>query len=101
VQDSDYTPPGDAPTDTIRARRFNGSHEALVRAVTVMELESLMGRYFRLKQELSIAYRAHPWHAKMIDRLAADIAATEREIGALQSASLGSAVGVVETPAPG
>ncbi len=52
-----------------------------------MELEPLMGRYFRLKQELSIAYRARPWLGTRIDRLADDLAATEREIGALQAAS--------------
>lgn len=51
-----------------------------------MELEPLMGRYFRLKQELTIAYRAQPWHSARIDRLADDLAATEREIGALQAA---------------
>jgi hypothetical protein len=56
---------------------------------SAMELESLMGRYFRLRQELSIAYRTRPWHANMIDRLAADIATTEREIAALQSAQGG------------
>lgn len=49
-----------------------------------MDLEQLMGRYFRLKQELSIAYRAKPWHSGRIDRLADDLAATEREIAALQ-----------------
>lgn len=52
-----------------------------------MQLESLMGRYFRLKQELSIAYRARPWLGGRIDRLADDLAATEREIGAMQSAT--------------
>ena len=51
-----------------------------------MELEPLMGRYFRLKQELTIAYRARPWHSARIDRLAQDLAATEREIGAMQAA---------------
>jgi len=49
-----------------------------------MELEQLMGRYFRLKQELSLAYKSQPWHSGRIDRLADDLAATEREIAALQ-----------------
>ena len=49
-----------------------------------MDLEQLMGRYFRLKQELSIAYKAKPWHGARIDRLADDLAATERDIAALQ-----------------
>lgn len=52
-----------------------------------MQLEPLMGRYFRLRQELSIAYRVRPWLGSRIDRLADDLAATEREIGALQAAS--------------
>lgn len=49
-----------------------------------MQLEQLMGRYFRLKQELSLAYREQPWHGARIDRLADDLAATEREIAAMQ-----------------
>ncbi|MES2994154.1 MAG: hypothetical protein V4844_22220 [Pseudomonadota bacterium] len=49
-----------------------------------MDLEQLMGRYFRLKQELSIAYRAQPWHSGRIDRLADELSATEREIASLQ-----------------
>ena len=49
-----------------------------------MELEQLMGRYFRLKQELTQAYKAQPWHSGRIDRLADDLAAAEREIAALQ-----------------
>ncbi len=52
-----------------------------------MELEPLLGRYFRLRQELSIAYRARPWLGSRIDRLADDLAATEREIGALQASA--------------
>lgn len=50
-----------------------------------MDLDQLMGRYFRLKQELSIAYRVQPWHSGRIDRLADDLAATEKEIAALQA----------------
>lgn len=55
-----------------------------------MELEPLMGRYFRLKQELLIAYRARPWQSARIDRLADDLAAAEREIGEMQAAREGS-----------
>jgi hypothetical protein len=51
-----------------------------------MNLDQLMGRYFRLKQELSIAYRQQPWQSNRIDRLADDLASTEREIAALQAA---------------
>ena len=50
-----------------------------------MNLEQLMGRYFRLQQELSIAYRQQPWQSKRIDRLANDLSSTEREIAALQA----------------
>ena len=49
-----------------------------------MDLEQLMGRYFRLKQELAIAYKAQPWQTGRIDRLADELSATEREIAALQ-----------------
>lgn len=49
-----------------------------------MYLEQLMGRYHRLKQELSLAYREHPRHGPRIDRLADDLTATEREIASLQ-----------------
>jgi hypothetical protein len=59
-----------------------------------MELESLMSRYFRLKQELLIAYRARPWQSARIDRLADDLAATERDIGAMQAANHGSMRGM-------
>ena len=51
-----------------------------------MNLEQLTSRYFRLKQELSIAYRAQPWQSLRIDRIADELAATEREIAALQPA---------------
>lgn len=49
-----------------------------------MELEQLMGRYYRLKQELAVAYKTQPWHVARIDRLADDLADAEREIAALQ-----------------
>jgi hypothetical protein len=52
-----------------------------------MNLDQLMGRYFRLKQELSIAYRQQPWHSGRIDRLADALASTEREIAHMQAAS--------------
>lgn len=45
-----------------------------------MPLDQLMQRYFRLKQELAIAYRAAPWQSRTIDRLADDIVRTELEI---------------------
>ena len=49
-----------------------------------MYLQQLMGRYYRLRQELSTAYREQPWRSAHVDRLADDLAATEREIAALQ-----------------
>jgi len=50
-----------------------------------MNREQLMGRYFRLQQELSIAYSAQPWNSGRIDRLANELAGTEREIAATGS----------------
>ncbi len=49
-----------------------------------MDLEQLMGRYFRLKQELAIAHRAQPFQSGRIDRLADELQSTERAIEALQ-----------------
>lgn len=63
-----------------------------------MELEPLMGRYFRLKQELSLAYRARPWLGGRIDRLASELAATEREIGARTAASPSGETPMESTP---
>lgn len=45
-----------------------------------MTIEQLTGRYFRLKQELEIAYRRTPWQAGHIDRLASDLATIEIEL---------------------
>jgi hypothetical protein len=53
-----------------------------------MNLEQLMGRYFRLKQELAIAYQALPWQSWRIDRLANELANTEREIAAFRVGNL-------------
>jgi hypothetical protein len=50
-----------------------------------MSLEQLIGRHFRLQRELGIAYSTVPWHTGRIDRLANELAATEREIAALQA----------------
>ncbi len=64
-----------------------------------MSIEKLMGRYFRLRQELSIAYNARPWHGARIDRIASELAATEREIAsqwpddAISPAALAAAPG--------
>ncbi len=49
-----------------------------------MSLEQLMGRYFRLKQELAIVRQSHPWQSGLISRLANELAAVEREIIASQ-----------------
>jgi hypothetical protein len=47
-----------------------------------MKLEQLMGQYFRLKQDLSVAYTTYPWHSARINRLANDLSRVEREIAA-------------------
>ena len=52
-----------------------------------MDLELLTKRYLQLAQELAIEYRARPWVSSRIDRIANDIADTERAIAALDSAS--------------
>lgn len=49
-----------------------------------MSFVQLMGRYVRLQRELSIAYRSQPRHSGRIDRLADDLADTEREIAKLR-----------------
>ena len=70
--------------DQATARRFHKA-EGVFTQSTAMNLEQLLGRYDRLKQELSFAYRARPWHSNRIDRLANDIAVAEREIAELQT----------------
>ncbi len=45
-----------------------------------MDIEQLTGRYFRLRQELAVAYGCVPWNTGLIDRLADELAATEREM---------------------
>ena len=52
-----------------------------------MDLEQMMGRYLRLKRELSAAYDALPWNTARIDRLANELAATERDLAAAQGSS--------------
>jgi hypothetical protein len=52
-----------------------------------MNLEQLIGRYLRLKEELGIAYSAVPWNVRRIDRLAREIASTEHAIRALRSST--------------
>ena len=45
-----------------------------------LDLDQLMGRYLRLKRELSAAYLARPWNSAQIDRLVEQIADAERQI---------------------
>ena len=52
-----------------------------------MNLELLTKRHFRLTQELAVEYRARPWVTSRIDRIANDIAATERAIAELHSSA--------------
>jgi hypothetical protein len=59
-----------------------------------MNIEQLTGRYFRLRQELAFAYASAPRNTGLIDRLVAELAATEREMGAASVACLR----VVKTP---
>ena len=52
-----------------------------------MDLKLLTKRYLHLAQELAIEYRVRPWVGSRIDRIANDIADTERAIASLDSAS--------------
>ena len=45
-----------------------------------MSIESLLGRHFRLQQELAVAYGAVPWNTGRIDRLTEELASTERQV---------------------
>ena len=40
---------------------------ASVTGSTMMNIQQLMGRYLRLKQDLEIAYKAQPWHSARIN----------------------------------
>jgi hypothetical protein len=47
-----------------------------------MGSDQLMARYSRLRQELTDAFARQPWHGDHIDRLANELAQTERGIAA-------------------
>jgi hypothetical protein len=47
----------------------------------------LIGRHFRLREELACAVRTLPWNPGHIDRIIAEIEALEREISGLQGQS--------------
>lgn len=49
-----------------------------------MDHEQLMGRFLRLKLELAVACRAQPWQSARVDRIADDLACTERQLAALR-----------------
>ena len=66
-----------------------------------MNQEQLMGRYFRLQQELSIAYSAQPWNSRRIDRLANELAGTEREITTARSSDERQAESTYRVVQPG
>jgi hypothetical protein len=51
-----------------------------------MQLIQLMGQHLRLQWELEAAYSSLPWQTECIDRLANELAATERELATLRSA---------------
>ena len=60
-----------------------------------MDLELLTKRHFRLAQELAIEYRARPWVSSRIDRIADDIAETERRIAELHALARHDASGPI------
>jgi hypothetical protein len=47
-----------------------------------MSIENLVGRHNRLRHELAIAFSGASWNTAHIDRLADDLARTERAIAA-------------------
>ena len=49
-----------------------------------MTLEQLTGKYARLRQELADASSASAWRAGRIDRIAEELADTERALAAYQ-----------------
>jgi hypothetical protein len=56
-----------------------------------MNLDQLMGRYFQLQQELSIAYQQEPWQGQRIDRLADELSTAEREIASRSAPAMPAA----------
>lgn len=53
-----------------------------------MDPEALRGRYERLRRELATAYQELPWQSSRIDRIAEELALTERELLALPAGAL-------------
>ena len=49
-----------------------------------MNLEQLLGKYSRLRAELSAAYQAPVWDTQHINRLSDEIAATENALARAQ-----------------
>lgn len=45
-----------------------------------MDPEALRGRYERLRRELATAYQELPWQSSRIDRIAEELAQTERAL---------------------
>ena len=50
-----------------------------------MDKEQLAGRYSRLRKELAAAYGLVPWNSEHIDRLADDLAETERQMATVST----------------
>jgi hypothetical protein len=50
-----------------------------------MNLEQLIGRHLRLREELAIAASSVPWNSGHVDRITAELNAVEAEIAALQA----------------
>ena len=56
---------------------------------TGLDLNQLIGRQGRLVRELAGAFDIHPFPSAMIERLVAEVAATEREIEMAQASQKG------------
>lgn len=53
-----------------------------------MDPEALRERYERLRRELATAYQELPWQSSRIDRIAEELALTERELLGLSAGAL-------------
>jgi hypothetical protein len=53
-----------------------------------MDPQALQGRYERLRRELATAYQELPWQSSRIDRIAEELALTERELLGLSAGAL-------------
>ena len=59
-----------------------------------MSTDQLVGKYRRLKKELSAAYSQPHWNAALVDRLVDEIGRVERELALLATPGIAEAMAV-------